>query len=77
MNDTQAYNFPIKFKDVHYIAYLCTANTNKVNDLLNGTGLKAGLHFFGKPVVALSAAELPPPITNTRLPVNLENLFTS
>lgn len=53
MNDSQAYNFPVKFEDVHYIASLYTANTNKVNDLLNGTGLKAGLHFFGKPVVAL------------------------
>ena len=53
MNDSQAYNFPVKFEDVHYIASLYTANTNKVNNLLNGTGLKAGLHFFGKPVVAL------------------------
>ena len=53
MNDPQAYNFPVQFEDVHYIASLYTANTNKVNDLLNGTGLKAGLHFFGKPVVAL------------------------
>jgi hypothetical protein len=53
MNDKQAYNFPVKFEDVHYIAALYTANTNKVNDLLNGTGLKAGLHFFGKPMVAL------------------------
>lgn len=53
MNDQQAYNFPVKFEDVHYIASLYTANTNKVNELLNGTGLKAGLHFFGKPVVAL------------------------
>mgnify|MGYP000509936002 FL=1 len=53
MNDQQAYKFPVKFEDVHYIASLYTANTNKVNELLNGTGLKAGLHFFGKPIVAL------------------------
>jgi hypothetical protein len=53
MNGSQAYTFPVKFEDVHYIASLYTANTNKVNELLNGTGLKAGLHFFGKPVVAL------------------------
>ena len=57
MNDSKAYNFPVKFEDVHYIASLYTANTNKVNDLLNGTGLKAGLHFFGKPVVALGLIE--------------------
>ena len=53
MNDQQAYNFPIEFEDVHYIASLYTANKEKVNSLLEGTGLKAGLHFFGKPVVAL------------------------
>lgn len=53
MNDQQAYNFPIQFEDVHYIASLYTANKEKVNSLLEGTGLKAGLHFFGKPVVAL------------------------
>ena len=57
MNDSKAYNFPVKFEDVHYIASLYTANTNKVNDLLNGTGLKAGLHFSGKPVVALGLIE--------------------
>lgn len=53
MIDQQAYNFPVKFEDVHYIASLYSANTDKVNELLNGTGLKAGLHFFGKPLVAL------------------------
>ncbi|MEN9951945.1 MAG: hypothetical protein RLZZ520_213 [Bacteroidota bacterium] len=53
MNDQQAYNFPIQFEDVHYIASLHKANKEKVNSLLEGTGLKAGLHFFGKPVVAL------------------------
>jgi hypothetical protein len=53
MNDQQAYNFPIQFEDVHYIASLYTANKEKVNSLLEGTGLKAGLPFFGKPVVAL------------------------
>jgi hypothetical protein len=53
MNDQQAYNFPIQFEDVHYIASLYTANKEKVNSLLEGTGLKAGLHFFGKPLIAL------------------------
>jgi hypothetical protein len=53
MNDQQAYNFPIQFEDVHYIASLYTANREKVNSLLEGTGLKAGLHFFGKPLIAL------------------------
>lgn len=53
MSNTSAYRFPIKFDDVHYIASLYTANKNKVNELLIGTGLKAGLHFFGQPLVAL------------------------
>jgi len=53
MNDQPAYTFPIQFEDVHYIASLYTADKNKVNSLLAGTGLKAGLHFFGKPMVAL------------------------
>lgn len=53
MDNKQAYSFPIKFDDVHYIASLYTANSNKVNELLKGTGLKAGLHFFGQPLVAM------------------------
>jgi RNA polymerase-binding transcription factor DksA len=53
MSDQQAYTFPVQFDDVHYIASLYTADKKKVNNLLEGTGLKAGLHFFGKPVVAL------------------------
>ncbi|MEN9883234.1 MAG: hypothetical protein RLZZ420_451 [Bacteroidota bacterium] len=53
MTTNDAYTFPVKFEDVHYIASLYTANSEKVNTLLNGTGLKAGLHFFGKPTVAL------------------------
>lgn len=53
MKGQEAYNFPVHFEDVHYIASLYTANKVKVNSLLEGTGLKAGLHFFGKPMVAL------------------------
>lgn len=53
MNDQHAYTFPIKFNDVHYIAALYTADKKKIANLLEGTGLKAGLHFFGKPIVAL------------------------
>ena len=53
MKEQQAYTFPVQFDDVHYIASLYTADKEKVNRLLDGTGLKAGLHFFGKPVIAL------------------------
>ncbi|MEY5044934.1 MAG: hypothetical protein RL713_159 [Bacteroidota bacterium] len=53
MSEQQAYTFPVQFDDVHYIASLYTADKKKINSLLEGTGLKAGLHFFGKPVVAL------------------------
>jgi hypothetical protein len=53
MNEQHAYNFPVNFEDVHYIASLYSAEKEKVNSLLAETGLKAGLHFFGKPVVAL------------------------
>lgn len=53
MSKPLAYTFPVKFEDVHYIASLYTANQEKVNSLLEGTGLKAGLHLFGKPVAAL------------------------
>lgn len=53
MSDQQAYTFPVQFDDVHYIASLYTADKKKVNSLLEGTGLKAGLHFLGKPLVAL------------------------
>jgi hypothetical protein len=53
MNDQQAYNFPVQFEDVHYIASLYTADKEKISSLLEGTGLKAGLHFFGKTLVAL------------------------
>lgn len=53
MINQETYSFPVKFDDVHYIAALYTGNKEKIDALLNGTGLKAGLHFFGKPVVAL------------------------
>lgn len=53
MNSKETYTFPVKFDDVHYIAALYTGNKEKIDALLNGTGLKAGLHFFRKPVVAL------------------------
>ncbi len=53
MNEEKTYSFPVKFDDVHYIAALYTAEKEKVDLLLEGTGLKAGLHFFSKPVVAL------------------------
>jgi hypothetical protein len=53
MKTNAPYTFPVKFEDVHYIASLYTANTDKINEILHGTGLKAGLHFFGKPTAAL------------------------
>jgi len=53
MQEKYAYEFPVAFRDVHYIASLYSANQNHVDKLLKGTGLKAGLHFWGKPVVAL------------------------
>lgn len=57
MSIQETYTFPVKFDDVHYIAALYTANEEKIDSLLNGTGLKAGLYFFGKPVVALGLIE--------------------
>jgi hypothetical protein len=53
MTNQETYRFPVKFDDVHYIAALYTAKKEKIESLLKGTGLKAGLHFFGNPVVAL------------------------
>lgn len=53
MNNQETYTFPVKFDDVHYLAALYSSNKEKIDYLLNGTGLKAGLHFLGKPIVAL------------------------
>ena len=53
MGTEHQYTFPVHFDDVHYIAALYTANSAKVNDLLKGTGLKAGLYLAGKPLAAL------------------------
>lgn len=53
MKSEQHHTYPVHFNDVHYVAALYIANEVKVNELLEGTGLKAGLHFTGKPLAAL------------------------
>jgi hypothetical protein len=53
MGTDEKYIFPVQFEDVHYIAALYTANATKVSELLEGTGLKAGLYFVGKPLAAV------------------------
>jgi hypothetical protein len=46
-------NFPLAFRDVHYMALLYRANSFEIQHHLKNTGLKPALHFFGSPVVAL------------------------
>ncbi len=53
MNQPGELPYPIRFRDVHYLAALYRANPTKVNELLEGTGLQAGLHWGRKPLVAL------------------------
>jgi Acetoacetate decarboxylase (ADC) len=53
MNQAGDLPYPIRFRDVHYLAALYPANQTKVEELLDGTGLQAGLHWGRKPLVAL------------------------
>ena len=46
-------NFPLAFRDVHYMALLYRADCTEVERHLQDTGLKPALFFFGKPVVAI------------------------
>jgi len=46
-------NFPLAFRDVHYMALLYRANSFEVLQHLDGTGLKPALYFLGSPVVAV------------------------
>ena len=57
MKDSSGYTFPVSFQDVHYIASLYASNSVFVHQKLAGTGLKPGLVFNGKPVVALGLIE--------------------
>ncbi|MEY2834862.1 MAG: hypothetical protein RLZZ557_524, partial [Bacteroidota bacterium] len=45
MNQAADLSYPIRFRDVHYLAAIYPANPTKVNELLDGTGLQAGLHW--------------------------------
>lgn len=49
--------FPVNFSDVHYIALTYISSFDAVNKKLEGTGLKAGLIFNGKPLVAVGLIE--------------------
>jgi len=49
--------FPVDFRDVHYIALTYTSTFNAINKYLQGTNLKAGLVFNGKPLVAVGLIE--------------------
>lgn len=53
MTDIPTTLFPVDFRDVHYLAITYTSSFNAVNNILNGTGLKPGLVFNGKPLVAV------------------------
>jgi hypothetical protein len=49
--------FPVNFSDVHYIALTYISSFDVVNKKLEGTDLKAGLIFNGKPLVAVGLIE--------------------
>jgi hypothetical protein len=49
--------FPVDFRDVHYLALTYTSSFDAVNKKLNGTGLKVGLIFNGKPLIAVALIE--------------------
>ena len=50
-------NFPVEFRDVHYLALTYTSTFDAVNEKLKGTNLKAGLTFKGKPIIAVGLIE--------------------
>jgi hypothetical protein len=50
-------NFPVNFRDVHYIALTYVSSFDAVNKKLEGTDLQAGLIFNGKPLVAVGLIE--------------------
>lgn len=47
------YNFPIQFRDVHYISALYQSDPSAVEEKLKGTGLKPALYFMGAPLTAV------------------------
>lgn len=47
------YNFPIQFRDVHYISALYRSNPYAIKEKLKGTGLKPALYFMGSPLTAV------------------------
>lgn len=47
------YNFPIQFRDVHYISALYRSDPSAVEEKLKGTGLKPALYFMGSPLTAV------------------------
>lgn len=49
--------FPVDFRDVHYIVLTYTSTFSAINKYLQGTNLKAGLVFNGKPLVAVGLIE--------------------
>ena len=57
MTSIKSIDFPVDFRDVHYIAMTYTSSFDAVNKKLSGTNLKAGLVFNGKPVVAVGLIE--------------------
>ena len=57
MSSLQDVVFPVDFRDVHYLALTYTSSFDAVNKKLKGTGLKAGLIFNGKPLIAVGLIE--------------------
>ena len=57
MTNLSDINFPVDFRDVHYIAHTYTSSFDAVNKKLEGTNLKAGLIFNGAPLVAIGLIE--------------------
>lgn len=53
LNESSQVQFPLSFRDVHYMALLYIANQKEINRHLLETGLKPALYWFGKPVVAI------------------------
>lgn len=53
MNQAQPFNFPVAFRDVHYVALLYKANLTAVHKLLASTGFKPALFLMRSPMVAL------------------------
>ena len=57
MHSQLEYSFPLNFRDVHYLALTYSSTFNAINKYLQGTNLKAGLVFNGKPLIAVGLIE--------------------